>query len=65
MTLQGLSRNRHFVFLLILSVFFVNSVVMTGVSLGLSELKARDLARAELQGMARVQVIRQNIYNSI
>lgn len=65
MTLHGLSGNRHFVVLLILAVFFINGVVGTGVSFGLSELKKRDLARAEMQGMAMVQVIRQNIDNSI
>jgi len=58
-------RGNRLAVLLILSVIVINGVALTGVVWALSEVKQRDIARQEMQGMALVQAIRQNIDNTV
>jgi len=59
------ARGGPFIVRLAVSAVLVNGLALAGTLFGLSELKQRDLARSEVQGMALVQAIRQNMDNSI
>jgi len=64
-TVRPAARGGHLVILLIVSALLVNGLALAGVFFALSEVKQRDIARQEMQGMALVQAIRQNIDNTI
>jgi len=65
MTGPGAARGRPFIVVLGLAVLLVNGLALAGAAFGLSELKERDTLRAEMQGTALVQAIRQNIDDTV
>jgi diguanylate cyclase (GGDEF)-like protein/PAS domain S-box-containing protein len=63
--LPSTTRGNRLAVLLILFAIIVNGLALSGVCFALSEVKQRDIAQQEMQGMAQVQAIRQNIDNTI